>query len=85
MCIRDSEEPALLKTSVISPRRFTERPQSLRYNCSMLLNTDEEDISWDMSHVFLSRWWDNTLNYSIDWLGDGKTSKTIVDILCQEN
>jgi len=79
------EEPALLRTPVISPRRFTERPQSLRHNCSMLLNTDEEDISWDMSHVFLSRWWNGTLNYNIDWLGDGKTSKKIVDILCQES
>ena len=77
------EEPALLNTPVVAPRRFTERPQSIKYNCSVMLNTDEEDISWDASHMFLEKWWNGTLSPDISWLGDGKTSKRIINILTE--
>jgi UDP-N-acetylglucosamine 2-epimerase len=78
------EEPALLNTPVIVPRQFTERPQSIKYNCSVLINTDGKDISWDKSHLFLEQWWDGRLKPDISWLGDGKTAKRIVDIITRE-
>jgi len=75
------EEPALLNTPVIAPRRFTERPQSIKYHCSAMINTDERDISWEYSHLFLEKWWNGTLKPDISWLGDGKTSDRIVELL----
>jgi UDP-GlcNAc3NAcA epimerase len=78
------EEPALLNTPVISPRKFTERPQSIRSNCSFLINTDVEDISWDTSHLFLEKWWNKTLKPDTSWLGDGTTSKRIVKIMLEQ-
>lgn len=79
------EEPALLNTPVVAPRRFTERPQSIKYHCSVMINTDEEDISWETSHIFLDKWWDGSLKPDISWLGDGKTAKRIVNILIGQN
>ena len=78
------EEPALLNTPVVAPRRFTERPQSIKYDCSVLVNADKEDISWDASHMFLEKWWSGELKPDIRWLGDGKTAKRITEILSKE-
>lgn len=70
------EEPALLGTPVIVPRDFTERPQSVAYGCSFMINANARDESWSNSWDFLS-------NPALDasWLGDGTTSKQIIDIL----
>ena len=59
--------------------------QSIKYHCSVMINTDEEDISWETSHIFLDKWWDGSLKPDISWLGDGKTAKRIVNILIGQN
>ena len=73
------EEPALLKTPVIVPRDFTERPQSIANNCSIQFKSDndnsEEVFDW------LQKVETNELAINTGWLGDGDTSKLIVDKL----
>lgn len=72
------EEPALLNTPVIVPRDFTERPQSYENNCSFQLKLGKE---YNSDEVF--EWLEN-LDRSLkridsSWLGDGNTSKEIVE------
>ena len=74
------EEPALLKTPVIVPRDYTERPQSMQNNCSFMLDVNtlsnqDESIIW-LEDIFCG-------NKYIDssWLGDGTTSTKIINIL----
>jgi UDP-N-acetylglucosamine 2-epimerase (non-hydrolysing) len=67
------EEPALLNTPVIVPRDFTERPQSYLHNCSIRLNA--ENLNTEEVFEWLSQ--KNEIN--TEWLGDGKTSKTITE------
>lgn len=67
------EEPALLNTRVVVPRDFTERPQSYANNCSFKLSMNQ-----DFDRVF--EWLDSdTANMDASWLGDGTTSRKIVD------
>jgi len=67
------EEPALLNTKVVVPRDFTERPQSYANNCSVKLSLNQ-----DFHQVF--EWLDmDTNNMDSSWLGDGTTSRKIVD------
>jgi len=67
------EEPALLHTSVVVPRDFTERPQSYQYNCSIQLNANQ----LNSEEVF--QWLeDDTVQIDASWLGDGQTSKKII-------
>ena len=77
------EEPALLGTKVIVPRDFTERPESIEYNCSIML---------DVNSKFNNTWF-NCINWVDDtgftplgtyWLGDGTTSDKIIEILKKE-
>ena len=69
------EEPALLGTKVAVPRDFTERPQSYQGNCSVHLKI-EDDINSE--EVF--QWLDNdSIQIDTTWLGNGDTSKQIVD------
>tara|TARA_Y100000310_G_scaffold332453_1_gene408062 strand:- start:126 stop:1172 length:1047 start_codon:yes stop_codon:yes gene_type:complete len=75
------EEPALLNTPVIVPRLYTERPQSIDNYCSVLLNTEEEDLSWEYSHLYLKRYWEGSIHPNLGWLGDGKTASRIVNIM----
>lgn len=73
------EEPALLDTPVIVPRDFTERPESIENNCSFMINVNKKnDLSWTFSKKWLLL---NYKNKKIDWLGDGKTSDHIINIL----
>jgi UDP-N-acetylglucosamine 2-epimerase (non-hydrolysing) len=71
------EEPALLNTPVIVPRDFTERPQSYHNNCSIQFKAEndnsEEVFEW--LHMVES----GELVMKVEWLGDGMTSKKIVD------
>jgi len=69
------EEPALLGTQVIVPRDFTERPQSYKGNCSFRLAL--EPSNFPDVHEWLG------VNYPMDisWLGDGKTSEKVAQIL----
>lgn len=67
------EEPALLNTRVVVPRDFTERPQSYENNCSFKLSMNQ-----DFDRVF--EWLDSdAANMDASWLGDGTTSRKIVD------
>jgi len=70
------EEPALLGTPVIVPRDYTERPESMENNCSMMYdvvgNRWEEVMSW------LSI---NSHESDTRWLGDGTTSTKVINIL----
>ena len=75
------EEPALLNTPVIVPRDYTERPQSYSSNCSIKLNINDDDRNYD--DVF--KWIDSSINgefnMQTEWLGNGNTSKIIVEKL----
>ena len=75
------EEPALLKTPVIVPRDFTERPQSIANNCSIQFAA-ENDNSEEMFE-WLTRIKTGELEMRVEWLGDGNTSKTVVEYLRQ--
>jgi UDP-N-acetylglucosamine 2-epimerase (non-hydrolysing) len=71
------EEPALLNIPVIVPRDYTERPESLENNNSIMLDLMNENcftqsIDWALS---------NKGRGNINWLGDGNTSKKIMEIL----
>jgi len=70
------EEPALLDIPVIVPRDFTERPESLEANNSILLDLSDESCYDDSITWALSR-----QESSSSWLGDGSTSQKIVEIL----
>lgn len=70
------EELSLINKKVIVPRDFTERPESMSYNCSRLINMDNTRI------------WYKTINWAIDesntdssWLGNGNASDQIVSVL----
>ena len=82
------EEPAILRTPVTLggeehevPRLYTERPQSIVNYCSILLNTEKEDLSWQQSHLYLQNYWDGTIVPNLEWLGDGETATRIVEII----
>lgn len=77
------EEPAILQTPVIVPRDYTERPQSIDYGCSYMLNVNNPT---NQDWLAAKSWIDKKLyskNNPIDasWLGDGETSSRIVRIL----
>jgi len=71
------EEPALLNTPVIVPRDFTERPRSYENNCSMQLSL--EHLNSDTTFEWLNDIDIGSKQINIDWLGDGNTSKQIVE------
>jgi UDP-N-acetylglucosamine 2-epimerase len=73
------EEPAILNTPVIVPRDFTERPESIENFCSLMLdvNTDSNK-TWFDSIDFINN---KFKNKDVRWLGEGKTSETIIKIL----
>lgn len=70
------EEPALLNIPVIIPRDFTERPESLESNNSILLQLKEDSfdnaITWAL---------EENKPMKTEWLGNGLTSEYIVNIL----
>ena len=75
------EEPSIFKKPVIVPRDHSERPQSYKFNCSFKINVNNKDISWNKSIS-----WINSINFkkikiNNTWLGNGKTSIKIAEIL----
>ncbi len=73
------EETALLKTPVIVPRDFTERPQSYHNNCSKKVNVNKMDIkNWNKCISWIRNYNKNKIKAKTAWLGDGKTSKEII-------
>ena len=76
---RAQEEPALLRTPVLVPRDFTERPESLQYNCSYMIDVNtKNNLTWDISRDFIERGY---MYMDTKWLGDGTTSDKIIEIL----
>ena len=73
------EEPAILRTSVIVPRDFTERPESVLGNCSFMLDVNtSSNSSWSDSQSWLLL---NADKRDTSWLGNGTTSDKIIEIL----
>jgi len=72
------EEPAILGTPVIVPRDFTERPESIKYYCSFMLDVNNENKTWEISKDWLEG---NEGKIDTSWLGDGTTSDKIIQIL----
>ena len=77
------EECPLLRVPVAVPRDYTERPESIENGNSILVG--ESRAIEDMTNETLEFFNDYTINKTkIEWLGDGKTSERIVDILKNE-
>ena len=74
------EEPALFNTPVIVPRDYTERPQSVDANCSYMLNVNDLSNE-DMSYEYLDNIWNGKLQINTEWLGNGNTSKMVIENL----
>ena len=74
------EECPLLKVPVVVPRNFTERPESVKYGNSILIGeTTPIELMVKKTLRFFSSY---TISADkIRWLGDGKTSNRIVNIL----
>jgi UDP-N-acetylglucosamine 2-epimerase (non-hydrolysing) len=70
------EEPALLGTPVVVPRDYTERPESVENNCSIMLDVNGTDWSTTESWLMV-----NCSKVDTEWLGDGTTSEKIIEIL----
>lgn len=72
------EEPALLNTPVIVPRDYTERPESLYHDCSIML-----DVNRFNENLFegAAGWIEKNPIIDSSWLGKGKTADMIVDVL----
>jgi UDP-N-acetylglucosamine 2-epimerase (non-hydrolysing) len=74
------EEPCLFGTPVIVPRDFTERPESVESNCSIMLDVNTVyNSTWYRAMDYVSAALLNQINADVEWLGDGKTSQLIVD------
>ena len=76
------EEPALMGTPVIVPRDYTERPQSLESNCSFQMSVGKKN--YNECFQWISKHEKKEIKIDTQWLGDGNTSKLIIDILKNE-
>lgn len=74
------EEVALLGRPVVVPRDFTERPQSMEYNCSYLMHV-ENDASVSRSFEWLADQFLGSCVPNPVWLGSGNTAERIVKII----
>jgi len=73
------EEPALVNTPVVVPRDFTERPQSYINNCSVKLKINSGETNFEDIFNWLDKSFNGELEMNTDWLGNGNTSKLIVE------
>lgn len=80
------EEPAIMNIPVIVPRDFTERPQSIKNNCSFMINVNHMNETWSNSVNWLLKIFDNEIVIGSSWLSMSAvpTSQKIVWIL-EEN
>lgn len=74
------EEPALIDVPVLVPRDYTERPESMQNFCSIMLdiNNPKNTKNINKIEIFLKKY---TKNKKIKWLGNGKTSDKIIQVL----
>lgn len=74
------EECPLLEIPVAVPRNFTERPESIEFGNSVLIGeTRPVDQMVNETSAFFEHY--STENQQIQWLGDGRTSDKILQIL----
>lgn len=74
------EEPSLLNVPVIVPRDFTERPESVEYGCSFMIDVNTMcNDTWNES-IFYIKDIENDVKF-IDptWLGTGHTAEYVID------
>lgn len=76
------EEPALLNTPVIVPRDYTERPQSVIYDCSYMLEVVGLS-NLEESHQWLEDIFNQTKTIKTSWLGEGTTSRLVIEKLTE--
>ena len=69
------EEPALLKIPVVVPREFTERPESVQNNNSIMFNLEKSEYEETLN------WATKKYSGTSDWLGEGKASDKIISFL----
>lgn len=74
------EEPALLDVPVIVPRDYTERPESMQNSCSIMLDINKNVNRQNINKInkFLKQF---KTKKKTAWLGKGKTSDKIIQIL----
>jgi UDP-N-acetylglucosamine 2-epimerase len=73
------EEPAFLKTPVIVPRDFSERPESEDNLNSYRINVNDINFSWEHSVDMIEN---QRFNFNTSWMTDGySTSDKIINIL----
>ena len=74
------EEPALFNTPVIVPRDFSERPESVKHNCSFMVdvNTQYNDAILNSVKYIQTLLYGKRVKMDTQWLGDGNTSDLIV-------
>lgn len=75
------EEPALLNTPVVVPRDFTERPQSYEYNCSFKLKVNNNETNFEDVFEWVDKSVSGEIKMDTQWLGNGQTSKLIIEEL----
>lgn len=74
------EEPALFGIPVIVPRDFTERPESVQYGCSYMIDVNSEyNATWGEAYNYVNAVLNGVTLINPTWLGDGNTSQIIVD------
>ena len=75
------EETPLLGTPVIVPRDYTERPQSVKNNCSIHIDVNNNNNKYFNETEWLKDFIEKFEKRDLSWLGDGKTSSSIVSVL----
>ena len=74
------EEPALFNTPAVIPRDFTERPESVEYNCSIMIDVNKAfNPTWNKSFLYINMVLNGSTKINPEWLGDGRTSELIVN------
>jgi UDP-N-acetylglucosamine 2-epimerase len=73
------EEPAFLKTPVVVPRDFSERPESEQNDNSFRINVNDINFSWEYSVDMIEN---ERFNFNTSWMTVGNsTSDNIINIL----
>ncbi len=71
------EELAILDTHVIVPRDYTERWESVENSCSIMLDVNSQNKTWDFTLAYI----DYKRQIKTEWLGNGTTSDEIINII----
>lgn len=74
------EEPALFNVPVIVPRDFTERPESVDYGCSFMIDVNTiNNSSWNKSITYINNVENNIQLIDSTWLGTGHTAEYVIN------